>query len=101
MKRKHLPPDNKITQRVLTIIAFILLTAVLVPHTLLAQSCTPPASGLVSWWPGNGNTFDVAGTNNGTLQGNAAFAAGKVGQAFTFCWPRGGRVVGEPARSAQ
>src|SRR5258706_4630664 len=97
MKRKHLPLDNKFTQRVLTIIAFILLTAVLVPHPLLAQSCPPPASGLVSWWPGNGNPFDVAGTNNGTLQGNAAFAAGKVGQAFTFGSHGDGVLIGNPA----
>src|SRR5882724_8959757 len=97
MKRKHLPADNKIAQRVLTIIAFILLTAVLVPHTLLAQSCTPPASGLVSWWPGNGNTLDVASTNNGTLTGNTTFGVGEVGQAFTFDGSGDGVLVGNPA----
>jgi len=60
-------------------------------------TCTPPASGLVSWWPGNGNTLDVAGTNNGTLVGNAAFGTGEVGQAFTFDGHGDGVLVGNPA----
>src|SRR5262249_49576875 len=47
-------------------------------------SCTPPPSGLVSWWPGDGNANDIVGTNNGTLQGGATFAAGEVGQAFSL-----------------
>jgi hypothetical protein len=47
--------------------------------------CSPAVSGLVSWWPGDGNTNDIAGTNNATLQGGAtATGAGMVGQAFTF-----------------
>jgi hypothetical protein len=41
-------------------------------------------SGMVAWWPGNGNPNDVFGTNNGALQGSATYAAGKVGQAFSF-----------------
>jgi len=45
----------------------------------------PPPAGLVGWWPGQGNADDVAGTNNGTLQGSAtATAAGVVGSAFSF-----------------
>ena len=47
-------------------------------------SCTPPPSGLVSWWPGEGNANDIVGTNNGTLQGPVGFAAGEVGQAFVL-----------------
>src|ERR1035438_688907 len=49
-----------------------------------ATNCTPAPSGLISWWPGNGSAFDVAGTNNGTLLGGATYAAGEVGQAFSF-----------------
>jgi hypothetical protein len=41
-------------------------------------------SGLVGWWPGEGNANDVFGANNGTLVGSASFAAGEVGQAFSF-----------------
>jgi RHS repeat-associated protein len=45
-------------------------------------ACTPPASGLVSWWPGEGSANDVMGRNPGVLQNGAATATGKVGQAF-------------------
>jgi hypothetical protein len=53
-------------------------------HAAHAQTCAPPPSGLVSWWPGNGNTLDVVGTNNGNLVDNAAFGAGNVDNAFSF-----------------
>jgi len=46
--------------------------------------CVPPPSGLVSWWPGNGNATDVVGNNQGTLSGGASYVAGEVGQAFSF-----------------
>ena len=46
--------------------------------------CDPAPSGIVGWWPGAGNAYDIIGTNNGTLQGGASYASGKVGQAFTF-----------------
>jgi hypothetical protein len=48
------------------------------------RPCAAPPSGLVSWWGGDNDTLDMVGTNNGTLQGNATYAAGKVGQAFSF-----------------
>ena len=49
------------------------------------QSLAMPApSGLVDWWPGEGNANDVIGTNNGTLVGGVSYAAGEVGQAFSF-----------------
>jgi hypothetical protein len=43
------------------------------------KCCTTPPTGMVSWWPGDGNANDVQGSNHGTL---STFAAGKVGQAF-------------------
>ncbi|MBI4463410.1 MAG: LamG domain-containing protein, partial [Acidobacteria bacterium] len=49
----------------------------------MAQTCVAPPSGLVSWWPGEGNANDIQGTNNGTITGTT-FATGKVGQAFSF-----------------
>jgi Concanavalin A-like lectin/glucanases superfamily len=49
-----------------------------------AQQCTPPPSGMVAWYAGEGNTNDSLGTNNGTPQNGTAFAAGKVGQAFSL-----------------
>ena len=49
-----------------------------------AQTCAPPPSGLVSWWPGQGNANDNLGVNNGILEGGVTFAPGEVGQAFNF-----------------
>ncbi len=51
------------------------------------QTCPPPVcinppSGLVSWWPGDGNADDFEDGNGGTLQNGAAFTAGLVDQAF-------------------
>jgi len=47
-------------------------------------NCTPVPSGLIAWWPGDGFALDVEGTNNGTLQGGAAYTNGLVGEAFSF-----------------
>ena len=52
--------------------------------TVYVPVCTPPASGLVSWWQGEGSASDWTGSNNGVLEGGVGFAAGEVGQAFTF-----------------
>ena len=41
-------------------------------------------AGLVSWWPGDGNTNDIVGATHGTLMGDAAFAPGVVGQGFSL-----------------
>ncbi len=46
--------------------------------------CVNPPSGLVNWWPGDGNTNDIQGSNHGALQNGATFASGKVGQALSF-----------------
>src|SRR5256714_5131306 len=45
--------------------------------------CLPPPDGLAGWWAGDGNADDLAGLNNGTLQGGAtANGVGMVGSAF-------------------
>ena len=46
--------------------------------------CTPPPTGMVSWWPGDGNANDIRDGNNGTPQGGVTFPAGEVDQAFSF-----------------
>jgi subtilisin-like proprotein convertase family protein len=43
---------------------------------------TPFLSGLVSWWPGEGNANDIVGANNGTLVNGVTFTNGVVCQAF-------------------
>src|SRR5438445_7891497 len=68
------------------------ITAALVMGLLLAAApaeatppcCAPVPPGLVSWWPGNGSPADVVSHFDGSLQGGAAYATGKVGQGFTF-----------------
>lgn len=47
-------------------------------------ACVPSPPSLVSWLPADGNASDSTGGNNGTLQGSANYATGKVGQAFQF-----------------
>jgi Concanavalin A-like lectin/glucanases superfamily len=42
------------------------------------------ASGVVSWWPGDGNANDIIDGNNGALQNGATYAPGKVGEAFSL-----------------
>ena len=49
-----------------------------------AQVCLPSPGGLVSWWRAEGNANDYAGTNKGVLVNGVGFAAGEVGQSFTF-----------------
>ena len=62
--------------------------------TVLAPgSCLPPAPGLVSWWPGEDTAIDIAGTNNGALQGGVSFTNGIVGRAFDFDGASGTVVV--------
>ncbi|GEM_PF-6550223 len=50
--------------------------------------CTPPPSGMISWWDGDavsGTTaFDIQDANDGTLVNGATTAPDKVGQAFSF-----------------
>jgi hypothetical protein len=59
------------------------------------QTCTPPPPNIISWWPAEGNANDLEGNNNGTLEGSTTFAAGEVGQAFSFNGVNGGGW-GEP-----
>ena len=64
----------------------LLLIAMATPaFRAAAADCSAAAASLVSWWPGDGNANDIAGTNNGTLRGGAtATTLGVVGQAFSF-----------------
>jgi len=52
-----------------------------------AQTCSPPPSGMVGWWPGDGNANDIIGGNNGTFigsTGSVTFVPGEVLQALSF-----------------
>jgi hypothetical protein len=39
---------------------------------------------MVAWWPAEDNANDVINGNNGTMEGDAGFAPGEVGQAFSL-----------------
>jgi hypothetical protein len=57
--------------------------------------CVPPPSGLLGWWPGNGDATDIAGPNNGLFTG-ALFGPGKVGQAFELAGTDNVRIPASP-----
>ncbi|HOK76977.1 MAG TPA: immunoglobulin domain-containing protein, partial [Verrucomicrobiota bacterium] len=46
--------------------------------------CTPPPSGAVAWWPAEGNAYDIAGSNHGTIVGDIGFVPGVAGQGMSF-----------------
>lgn len=50
----------------------------------VCKPCTARPSGMVGWWKGDGNASDEFGNNNGLAQNGAAYAPGRVGQAFSF-----------------
>ena len=59
---------------------FLLAAIIAAPQTQGA-SCYPPPSGLISWWPAEGNANDLVGGNNGVTT-NISFSAGEAGGAF-------------------
>src|SRR5207253_6732014 len=55
-----------------------------VSTTVNPANCTPPPSGMVSWYSGDIDGSDIWGANPGTETGGVTHVAGKVGQAFSF-----------------
>ena len=51
---------------------------------ITVHTCALKPTGLVSWWPGEGNANDIIGTNHGILQNGTTFGIGEVGQAFSL-----------------
>ena len=47
------------------------------------SACVNAPSGLISWWPGDGNADDIVDSNPSTAYG-ATYATGMVSQAFSF-----------------
>jgi len=52
--------------------------------TLSPTNCDSAPSGLVDWWAGEGNANDIIGGGSGTVYPGTSYAAGEVGQAFSF-----------------
>jgi hypothetical protein len=61
--------------------------------TVNTGGCVSVPGGIVSWWPGEGNGADVAGSNPGTVSSGVSYSAGEVGQAFNFNGTSGTVVV--------
>ncbi len=59
--------------------------------------CIPAPSGLVGWWPAEGNTLNQITDSSGTLAGNASYGPGEVGQGFVFDGDGDGVALGNPA----
>ncbi len=65
---------------------------------LLGSACMAPPSGMVGWWPADGNYNDITSGNNGTpIGGGVSFSSGEVGSAFSF---NGASYVDVPSSSA-
>src|SRR5262249_57727802 len=62
-------------------------------------SAVAPPAGLVSWWTADNTPADLKGLNNATLT-NVTYAAGEVGQAFSFNGQNGWAALGDPASPA-
>jgi uncharacterized repeat protein (TIGR02543 family) len=52
--------------------------------TATGAACDVSPTNLIYWWPGSGNADELIHQYNGVPQNGATFAAGKVGQAFSF-----------------
>ena len=62
-----------------------------------AAECSPPATGLVSWWRAEGTLADETGGNTGVLNGGVIFGAGKAGSAFALDGSGAAVSLGNPA----
>jgi uncharacterized repeat protein (TIGR02543 family) len=65
-------------------LALVLTTNLSLTANFAALPCACLPSGLVSWWPAEGDASDAQGNNPGTLQNGPMFGVGEVGQAFSF-----------------
>jgi hypothetical protein len=79
MRSNQIATDNAIATAVARAYANNTASTTTTPHI---QPSIPPPSGLVSWWPGDGNFRDIQGSNTGKPQGVVTFGQGEVGQAF-------------------
>jgi hypothetical protein len=71
------------TSVIRSLVLLLLVAVSLMGRGMLCAQSIPAPSGLVGWWQGEGNVYDVTGTNNGIAQ-NTTYSNGVVGQAFVF-----------------
>src|ERR1039458_3539255 len=71
--------------RFLTITPLVLLGGYMnQSHAQNTIGCFSPPPGLISWWPGDNNPLDVAGTNNGVMLDGVTFTNAMVNDGFYF-----------------
>jgi hypothetical protein len=66
--------------------------------TPILPVCAAPPAALTGWWPGDNNTRDIKGANNGVLENGATYGSGRVASAFSF--PGSGARVRVPHAAA-
>jgi hypothetical protein len=59
------------------------MTLILTFPVITEAVCIQPPSGMIGWWPGDGNANDIVGGHNGTVMNGATFAPGMVSQGFS------------------
>lgn len=75
--------SNRRIHRLATPILWALGLTLSVSPAVLA-ACSPPSPDLIAWWRAEGSAAEARGVHPGSLAGSIGFAAGKVGQAFSF-----------------
>jgi hypothetical protein len=71
-------------KRVLMIVAVVCALSFFLIGGTVHAGCVMPPAGLVSWWSGDGHTYDVVNLNRSYLQGGASFGNGLIDQAFSL-----------------
>jgi hypothetical protein len=64
--------------------AIFLAAPLLVAGQAAAQTCMEPPSGMLGWWPGDGNGDDAHSNLNASVVDGAGFSPGLVGEAFAL-----------------
>src|SRR4051794_30682233 len=74
----------RIANRSLAMWSIAILAVVVSSSLTLGQTCTPAASGIAGWWPGDGDTTELIGGNSAVLQNGTGFTFGEAGLAFSL-----------------
>src|SRR5262245_22839079 len=67
-----------------SISGILLLLLLVLGSTATRAQCVPTPSGLVSWWPAEGDGTDAVGLNSASIWNSLTFGFGEVGLAFNF-----------------
>ncbi len=65
-------------------IAVVFTLVFMAAVTLYAQGCAPAPSGIVGWWPGEGNANDIVSGNNGVSAPDVAYVTAEVGRGYAL-----------------